>query len=56
MEFAKKIEIQVSYEKQTTTWAKHYKVGTAIYDIYGKFWEVGEDVNYDKFFFREVKK
>lgn len=55
IEFEKKIKVQI-YDKQVTAWAKHHKVGTADYDIYGKYWEVGEDINFDKFWFREVKK
>lgn len=55
IEFAKKIKIPFNYESTRISWAKHNKVGTAMYDTYGKYWEVGEDVNYDKFWFREVK-
>lgn len=36
-------------------WAKHHKLGHKEYDLYGKMWEVGEDINFDKFWFREVK-
>lgn len=50
IEFKKKIKVQV-YDKQLTAWAKHNKVGDYAYDIYGKYWEVGEDVNFDKFCF-----
>lgn len=32
-----------------------YKVGQKTYGDYGKQWEVGEDINFDKFWFREVK-
>ena len=45
----------MGYDTQTTAWAKHHKVGTATYDMHGKYWEVGEDFNFDKFWFREIK-
>ncbi len=55
IEFAKKIKVPVKYGHQTYAWAKHNKVGTADYDVHGKYWEVGEDINFDKFWFREIK-
>ena len=55
IEFSKKIRVFVNYGKQSNSWAKHNSIGTKAYDIYGKKWEVGEDINFDKFWFREVK-
>ena len=55
IEFTKKIKVTLGYDTQTTVWAKNHKVGTATYDIHGKYWEVGEDFNFDKFWFREIK-
>lgn len=55
IEFAKKIKTEANYGKQTYAWAKHNKLGTTAYDIHGKYWEVGEELNYDKFWFREIK-
>lgn len=55
IEFSKKIRVLVNYDKQSNSWAKHNNVGTIAYDIHGKCWEVGEDINFDKFWFREIK-
>lgn len=53
IEFTKKIKVPVKYE--TYAWAKHSKIGAGYYDVHGKYWQVGEDVNFDKFWFREIK-
>lgn len=55
IEFKKKIKI-IAGGTKTSIYAKHYKVGVILHDDYGKRWEVGEDVNFDKFWFREAKK
>lgn len=55
IEFKRKIRIWDSIESKIKT-AKHYKVGDKIYDTSYIRWEVGEDINFDKFWFREVKK
>lgn len=58
IEFKKKIKVK-PYTPQAMmpnkVYAQHYKLGYQEYDLYGKMWEVGEDVNFDKFWFREVK-
>ena len=55
IDWRKSIKVQCKYGFTTSAFAKHNKVGTQAYDIYGKIWEVGEDVNFDKFWFREIK-
>lgn len=55
IEFKEKIFISAWGVPKESAFAKHYKVGHAEYDIYGKCWEVGEDINFDKFWFREIK-
>lgn len=55
IEFKNKIFISEWGVPKKSAFAKHYKVGHAEYDIYGKYWEVGEGINFDKFWFREVK-
>lgn len=55
IEFKKKIFISAWGVPKKSAFAKHYKVGHAEYDTYGKRWEVGEDVNFDKFWFREIE-
>lgn len=55
IEFKKKIVCLDFFEDERSYYAKHYKVGTKFYDIHAKHWEVGEDVNFDKFWFMEVK-
>lgn len=55
IEFKEKIIIGGEWEKRQKIYAKKYRVGYTITDTYGKRWEVGEDINFDKFFFREVK-
>jgi hypothetical protein len=54
IEFKKKIRIWDSLESKIKT-AKHYKVGDKIYDTNRIRWEVGEDINFDKFWFREIE-
>lgn len=55
IEFKKKITYwNESYMQYN--WAKYNKLGTICYDQHGKRWEIGEDINFDKFWFREVKK
>lgn len=55
IEFKKKIgTLDHSYDYKFY-YAKHFKIGTQQYDYYGKLWEVGEDVNFDKFWFREIE-
>lgn len=54
IEFAKKIKCQTGIDFYTV-WAKHHSIGFGCYDHHGKYWEVGEDINFDKFWFREVK-
>lgn len=55
IEFKDKIRIWESIESKIKM-ARHYKVGDKIYDTNHLRWEVGVDINFDKFFFREVKK
>lgn len=54
IEFKNKIRIWDSIESKIKT-AKHYKVGDKIYDTSYIRWEVGEDINFDKFWFREIE-
>lgn len=56
IEFKNKIEVRGIKYKPTKLYAKNFKLGDAEYDMYGKYWEIGEDINFDKFWFREVKK
>lgn len=56
IEFEKKIVIGGEWEKHQKIYAKNCRVGYTLTDSYGKRWEVGEDINFDKFWFREVKK
>lgn len=56
IEFEKKIIIGGEWEKMSKIYAKNCRVGYTLTDSYGKRWEVGEDINFDKFWFREVKK
>lgn len=58
IEFKKKIKVMpVDKSKDyATILAKHCRIGVTCYDLYGKMWEVGEDIDFDKFWFREVKK
>ena len=57
IDFKKKLKVSSIDDSKSyaTIWAKHCRLGATIYDIYGKRWEVGEDVNFDKFWFREVQ-
>lgn len=57
MEFEKKIKVLGNYGGavvKLSTWAKGYKLGAELYDIYGQRWEVMEDVHFDKYWFRDV--
>lgn len=54
IEFKDKIRIWESIESKIKM-ARHYKVGDKIYDTSYIRWEVGEDINFDKFWFREIK-
>ncbi|ALA06975.1 hypothetical protein AXI71_gp21 [Lactococcus phage GE1] len=56
MQFKKTIETEISGGRgfYTTNWARHHKVGTVVYDVSGKRWEVCEDIYFDKFWFRET--
>lgn len=56
IEIKKKIPALDYFGDYKFYYAKHFKVGTEQYDYYGNMWEVGEDINFDKFWFREVKK
>lgn len=56
IEFKKKIITSYWSGEKTSRFAKHYGVGTKLYDEHGRQWEIAEDVNFDKFWFREVKK
>ena len=57
IKFKKKLKVNSIDDSKSCAiiWAKHCRLGANIYDIYGKLWEVGEDVNFDKFWFREEK-
>ena len=55
IKFKKKIKVPFNYETNKIEWAKHNKVGTGMHDVHGKWWEVGEDFNFDKFWFREIQ-
>lgn len=58
IEFKKKIKVKPYMPDAmmpNVLWAKHHKLGHKEYDLYGKMWEVGEDVNFDKFWFRLIK-
>lgn len=56
IEFKKKIVARGYDRSKMSLFAKRFKVGESEYDYYGKLWEVGEDINFDKFWFREAKK
>lgn len=55
IEFKNKIRVLEGLEIKIK-WAKHHKVGEKFYDTAYRCWEVGEDVHFNKFWFREVKK
>ncbi len=55
IEIKKKIVIGGEWEKHQKIYAKNCRVGYTLTDTYGKRWEIGEDINFDKFWFREVK-
>lgn len=54
IEFKKKIKVSIGWNIKSL-YAMGLKVGEISYDKDGKRWEVGEDVNFSKFWFREVK-
>ncbi len=55
IEFKKKIVTSYWTGEKTSRFAKHYGLGTKLYDGHGKMWEVGEDINFDHFWFREIE-
>lgn len=58
IEFKNKIKVKSYMPKSmmpNVLWAKHHKLCHKEYDLYGKCWEVGEDINFNKFWFREIE-
>lgn len=57
IETAKKIKVLQTENGETvkrTLWPRLLSVGSTAYDVYGRKWEVCEDVYFAKFWFREV--
>lgn len=57
MQFEKKIKVRSTYDGEPikkTLWARQFGVGTVMYDFYHQRWEVMEDINFDKYWFREA--